>query len=110
MTRRVLLATRDLFFRAKLAAVAQAAGAEVTGDEAVCDVAVIELGAAAWDARLRVLAGRGVPVLAFGSHVRPDELRAARRAGAVAVPNSQVEERLSDMLAGARRPDAQEES
>lgn len=100
MTRRVLVATRDLFFRSKLYAVVQTAGGEVTPDEAACDVAVIELGAPGADARVRALVGRGIPVLAFGAHVNPEELRAARRAGAVAVPNSEVEERLRGMLAG----------
>ena len=33
-------------------------------------------------------------VRAFGPHVRADLLRAARERGAVAVPNSQVEEAL----------------
>jgi len=41
---------------------------------------------------------RSVPVLAFGSHVRAEALRAAREAGATAVPNSQVEARLRELL------------
>jgi hypothetical protein len=92
------MATRDLFFRSKLGAVVQAAGAAETRDEAACDLAVLELGVAGVEARIRALAGRGVPVLAFGSHVAADALRTAREAGAVAVPNSQVEERLRGML------------
>ena len=98
MGKRVLVAARDLFFRSKLAAVIQAVGAEGTRDVAACDLAVIELGAADVEARIRALVGRGIPVLAFGSHVKPDEQRAPREAGAVAVPNSQVEERLRGML------------
>jgi len=37
-------------------------------------------------------------VLAYGAHVRPELLRAAREAGATAVPNSQVQERLAGLL------------
>ncbi|HXF95178.1 MAG TPA: hypothetical protein VNI61_03655 [Gemmatimonadales bacterium] len=98
MGKRVLLLTRDLFFRSKLAAVVRQAGAEVVSAEAPGDLAVIELGGADTEARLRSLRERGIPVLAFGSHARPQELRAARSAGAVAVPNSLVEARLRDLL------------
>jgi hypothetical protein len=88
MAKRVYLATRDLLFRGKL------------GDEAACDLAVLELDAPGAADRLRRLVGRGVPVLAFGSHVHAEQLRAARDAGAEAVPNSQVEARLRALLAG----------
>ena len=94
----VLLATRDLIFRAKLGAVVQAAGAEATRDETGCDLAVIELGGADAEARIRALVARGIPVLAFGSHVKADALRAAREAGATAVPNSQVEDALRQAI------------
>jgi hypothetical protein len=95
---KVLLATRDLFFRSKLSAVVQAAGGEVMRDESACDVAVIELSADA-EQRIRRLVGRQIRVLAFGSHVEVEALRAAREAGAVAVPNSQVEAQLRQLLA-----------
>jgi len=98
MAKRVLLATRDLLFRSKLGAVVSAAGAELSRDDAGCDLAVLELGDAAATARIAELVRRGIPVLAYGSHVRPDLLREAREAGAVAVPNSQVEARLRDLL------------
>ena len=65
-------------FRGKLGAVCAAAGAAVVRDEAVCDLAVIELDAPGAAERLRGLVGRGVPVLAFGSHVDAEQLRAAR--------------------------------
>jgi hypothetical protein len=39
-----------------------------------------------------------VPVLAFGPHVDAALLRAARERGAIAVPNSKVEETLREML------------
>ena len=97
MAKRVLLLTADLVFRSKLAGVVAAAGGEVTREEGLCDLAVLELeGAAA--GRVGELVRRGIPVLAFGSHVRADALRAAREAGATAVPNSQVEVRLRELL------------
>jgi len=99
MPKRVLLVTRDLMFRAKLQAVVVAAAAEVAADETSCDIAVIEVEARDWEARIRTLVARGTPVLAFGSHVRADQLRVARDAGAEAVPNSQVEQTLRALLA-----------
>ena len=97
MGKRVLVAARDLFFRSKLQGVVQAAGAEVTRD-APCDLAVVELGGAGVEDRIRDLVGRGIPVLAFGSHVKADELRGARALGARAVPNSEVEAALRALL------------
>ena len=96
---RVFLGTRDLLFRSKLGAVVQAAGGELTRDEGGCDLAVIELGVDG-DERIRALLARGIPVLAFGSHVNADALRAARDAGATAVPNSQVEHALAERIRG----------
>ena len=58
---------------------------------------VLELGGPGGD-RIGDLVRRSVPVLAFGSHVRAEALRAAREAGATAVPNSQVEARLRELL------------
>ena len=98
MPRRVLVVARDLLFRAKLRTVIALAGAEVAVDEAACDLAVVEIGAPEWEARVRVLTARGTRVLAFGSHVHADLLRLARDAGARAVPNSQVEQALSELL------------
>ena len=99
MGKRVLLVTTDLVFRSKLAGVIAAAGGAVTRDEAQCDLAVLELAAPPGaGGRVRELVRRGIPVLAFGAHVQPDALRAAREAGATAVPNSQVEARLRELL------------
>jgi len=94
--KRVWLVTGDLVFRAKLRAVVEAAGGEMA-DAATADLVVIEVGSRGWEERVVELVGRGVPVLAFGPHVGADLLRAARERGAVAVPNSQVEERLRAM-------------
>jgi hypothetical protein len=98
MPKRVLLFSRDLTFRALLRAAAAAAGADVTQDDASCDAAVVEIDTPAWEARVRDLTTRGVPVLAFGAHVRPDLLRAARAAGAHAVPNSELDASVAALL------------
>jgi hypothetical protein len=98
MARRVFLGTRDLLFRSKLTRVLVAAGAELTRDEATCELAVVEIELPGSTDRIKTLVARGTPVLAYGSHVRADLLRTAREAGAVAVPNSQVEEKLGELL------------
>src|SRR2546426_10843548 len=95
MPKQVFLATRDLVFRSKLARVVVAAGAEVTRDEAACELAVLEIEPAGSTDRITRLVARGTPVLAYGSHVRADLLRTAREAGATAGADSPAEERLS---------------
>ena len=95
--KRVLVECRDLFFRGKIHAIVQSAGAELTRDEPA-DLAVIELGKLNVEARIRELLQRGIPVLAFGSHVDAAALRAARDAGARAVPNSELENSLRALL------------
>lgn len=91
MAKRVFIATRDLLFRSKLAGVVAAMGGEVTADEATCDLAVVTLEGPSALESIAALVDRGIAVLAHGSHVRVELLRAAREAGATAVPNSQVE-------------------
>jgi ketopantoate hydroxymethyltransferase len=98
MAKRVLVVARDLMFRSKLRAVLAARGAESVADESSCDLAVVEIEAPQWEERVRALTARGIPVLAFGSHVHADLLRLARDAGAQAVPNSQVERALTNLL------------
>jgi hypothetical protein len=95
--KRVLVEARDLFFRGKLQEVVRSAGAEPARDEPF-DIAVVELGKPNVAARIRELVGRGVTVLAFGSHVDAAALRAARDLGARAVPNSEVEQSLRALL------------
>ena len=89
--------TRDLFFRAKLDGLARAAGAMVVRAEPA-DVAVVELTRVEDIERVRELTRRGISVIAFSSHVEAELLRAARAAGATAVPNSQVEAALRGRL------------
>lgn len=96
--KRVFVVTTDLLFRSKLDAVIQGCGAEVVKDPFSSDVAVVAVEAPGAVDRIRGLVARGTPVLAFGPHVRPDMLKAARDAGAAAVPNSEVERRLRALL------------
>ena len=97
MAKRVFVAARDLFFRAKLQELVRASGAESTREEPY-DVAVVELGKPGVADQIRDLVARGTAVLAFGSHVDAGELRAARALGARAVPNSEVESALRALL------------
>lgn len=96
----VLVLTRDLFFRAKLEAVVRAAGAEPVS-RGSASLAVVELAGEQTVERIRELTRAGCAVLAFGSHLHADLLRAARDAGAEAVPNSQVEAALRERLPSA---------
>jgi hypothetical protein len=99
--RKALLVTKDLFFRAKLTAALEQSGFAVS----LCGsapVAVIELGTPNAPSRIQRLAAGGSRVVAFGSHLRADELRAAREAGAKAVPNSEIERVIREEF--GRRP------
>jgi hypothetical protein len=49
---------------------------------------------------VRDLRARGVAVLAFGPHVEVESLRHARALGAEAVPNSELAQRLGELLQG----------
>ena len=95
---KVFLSTRDLMFKGKLRAVVASGGAELVRDSRAADLLVIELETAGWENEIRDGVRRGVPVLAFGSHVDAERLRAARVLGAEAVPNSQIEARLGAQL------------
>jgi len=88
----------DLLFRSKLSGIVTAAGGVVSRDAEGCDLAVIAIEAPRAMELITTLHTRGVPVLAFGPHGRADLLRAARDAGAVAVPNSQIAEVLEQRL------------
>src|SRR2546429_9615304 len=94
MAKRVLLVTRDLLFRSKLGGVVAAAGAEVSRDEAACDLAVLELGGPGATDRIGELVRRGIPVVAYCPHVQVELRRAAREAGGPARRNPPVEAQL----------------
>jgi hypothetical protein len=94
---RVLVECHDLFFRGKIQEIIRSGGAEPVREEPY-QLAVVELGKAGAEERIRALVKRGLPVLAFGSHVDAAALRAARDAGARAVPNSQLETELRALL------------
>jgi hypothetical protein len=93
----VLIECRDLFFRGKLQEIVRRAQAEPVRNEPF-DLAVVELGKPNVESRIGELVQRGIPVLAFGSHVDTAALRAARDQGARAVPNSQIETELRALL------------
>ena len=96
--RKALVVTKDLFFRAKLTAALEQSGFSVS----LCGLAplaVIELGTPNALARIERLAADGTQVVAFGSHLNADELKAARAAGAMVVPNSQIERVIREELA-----------
>lgn len=84
-------------FRAKLDAVARAAGWRVTR-ALPATLAVVELEGPAAVERVRDLVAAGIPVIAFAPHVEASMLKTAREAGAEAVPNSRVEAVLRERL------------
>jgi hypothetical protein len=94
----VLIVTRDLFFRAKLEGAVKAVGAQLVREDAA-DLVVVELKDQDTVARVAQWTSSGVSVIAFASHVQAELLRAARQAGATAVPNSQVENAVGQWLA-----------
>ena len=98
---RVCIATRDLLFRAKLEGAVRAAGGEPTRDDTACELVILNAETPGAVERIRGFVSRGIPVIAYGSHVNVDLLRAAREAGATAVPNSQAERAVASALATA---------
>jgi hypothetical protein len=98
--RRALVVTSDLFFRAKLAAALEQAGWVVSWC-GTAPLAVVELGSPHAMSRIQRLVASGSRVIAFGSHVSAELLREARKAGALAVPNSEVERVLREEIAGS---------
>src|SRR5437660_12712685 len=98
MAKRVLLVTRDLLFRSKLGGVVATAGAEVSRDEAACDLAVLELGSPGATDRIGELVTRGIPVITYSTHVELEMLRAARDVDVRVVPNFPVAYHLRVLL------------
>jgi CheY-like chemotaxis protein len=118
--RRVLAVVPDLFFAAKIAAVAKAAGADVAfasaaAVPALCaaqapDLVLLDLHAGPEvHALVRALkageATRGVPLVGFFSHVDLETRNAAVAAGIDrALPRSAFVARLPELLAGGGSP------
>ena len=117
----IVVLAPDLFFAARFADVIRAQGGQPvivnTADEFVAAVdfhfpvlALLDLNAdAGWEAAVRRLKlrphTRGVPIIAFGSHVEADILRAARVAGADhAWPRSKLMAELPKVTAEAVQP------
>lgn len=97
--RQVQVVARDLVFRSKVESVLRSLGWDpVPG---LAQRAVIELADDAALARVGTLCAGGVTVIAFGPHVEAARLRAARDAGATAVPNSGLEEAIREVLGPA---------
>lgn len=93
---RVLVRTRDLFFRASVeAGVARAGGVPVASGD--CEGAVLESAVTASE-EVEHLVASGTEVLVFAPHVESETLRAFRASGAKAVPNSQLEGAVADLL------------
>lgn len=109
---RILGCIHELMFSTRLADTARHLGhdcevvpraADVTGRLGGTDVVVIDLMVAGGGALEAVKAARaaGVPVVAYGEHVRADVLAAAREAGADEVwTRSEFTRRLGGFLAG----------
>jgi len=95
---RVHIVGNDLLVRARLRDAIGAAGATVSRNGAACDVAVLPAEMPGALERIRAFVVAGVVVLAYAPHVRADLLRAARDAGATAVPNSELERGLAGLL------------
>lgn len=86
----MLVLTSDLMFRAKLVELLRGAGYEPVS-RGTASHALVELSGESDIRRVDGLVKSGTAVVAFGAHVRPSLLQAARAAGAQAVPNSRIE-------------------
>jgi hypothetical protein len=88
--RQVLVLTADLMFRAKLMELLRGAGYEPLL-RGTAPHALVELSGESDVRRVQELVKSGTAVVAFAAHVRPSLLKAAKAAGAEAVPNSRIE-------------------
>ena len=98
MSLRVHIVGNDLLVRSRLRDVIGGAGATVSRDAGACNVAVLPAEMPGALERIRAFVSAGVAVLAYAPHVRAELLRAARDAGATAVPNSELERGLASLL------------
>lgn len=107
-----LLISSDLFFTSKVTGTAQALGRHIHCCDTTAEVrerlsagnvgcVLLDLaspGHANADGFISELVAAGVPVIAFGSHVNVEQLQAARRAGAEALPRSEFSAKLPKIL------------
>ena len=107
----VVIAVADLMFQPRIEAAARDLGFEtavadstVSAREALARrpaLVVVDIHATQFEAEavIRGASAVGAKVLAFGRHTEPGALRAARQAGAaVAVPRSELVERLPELI------------
>jgi len=93
---RVLVKTRDLFFRAKVEDYVRRSGGTPTRSEPY-EGAIMELASTTVD-DVQQMTAAGAAVLVFGPHVEGPALKEARSAGATAVPNSRLPEAVAELL------------
>jgi hypothetical protein len=108
-----LLFCADLMFAVQLQNMARKTGYRVATARPgaplpVADVMVVDLGSRGdWEAAIREVAGRGVPVIAFGPHMDAGGRKRARAAGATRVlANSNLARDLPRILTGLREQNA----
>ena len=101
---RIVAISADLLLGSKVEATLRAAGHEVTMAAAIdgADLDGVELVVADLDATAaESLAGRGIPVLGYYSHVDVETRRAAEAAGLdLVVPRSRMARELPALVAG----------
>jgi hypothetical protein len=109
----------DLFFAPRIADALKLLGfttrevdarGDVTTTLQGADLLVVQLNGLreVWLTLIEMATKAGVPVLAFGRHTEPATLRAARQAGARAVPNSELVSELPTLIEqviAAQQPD-----
>ncbi len=104
-----LLYCTDLMFGVQLQNMARKTGYDFTNARpgvrlAEANVMLVDLGARGdWEAAIREVSGRGVPVIAFGPHMDVDARKRARAAGATRVlANSNLARDLPRILVDLR--------
>ncbi|HET6260956.1 MAG TPA: hypothetical protein VFG99_01805 [Chloroflexia bacterium] len=104
-----LLFCADLMFAVQLQNMARKSGYRVANARPgaplpAADVLVVDLGSRGdWEAAVREVAGRGMPVIAFGPHMDAEGRKRAKAAGATRVlANSNLTRDLPTILADLR--------
>ncbi len=104
-----LLYCTDLMFGVQLQNMARKTGYSFTNARpgaplGTADVMIVDLGSRGdWEAAIREVSGRGVPVIAFGPHMDAEGRKRARAAGAIRVlANSNLARDLPRILSDLR--------